>query len=153
MCIWSLDLRIFPAVTRRPGNVPWMSPKGPNVQDLQGTFGGLLGDQTNDNLKKKVFLDAIVLVLHTCCCFLLEKQICKSSKCGRPRDLCGTQLGDVPGTKWWDVLGTSPGHRSSMFFKFNSETYLTSFERLLETLWWIVVAKNLTWGSVVKFLF
>ena len=34
-----------PAGTRRPGNVSWMSPKGPNVRDLQGTFKGLLGDQ------------------------------------------------------------------------------------------------------------
>ena len=40
-----------------------------------------------------------------------------------------------------------------MFFKFNLETYLTYFDRLLETLLWIVVAKNLTWGSMVKFLF
>ena len=35
----------IPADTRRPGNVPWRSPKGPNVRDLQGTFRGLLADQ------------------------------------------------------------------------------------------------------------
>ena len=29
----------------RPGDVPWRSPKGPNIRDLQGTFRGLLGDQ------------------------------------------------------------------------------------------------------------
>ena len=36
-----------PAVTRRPMDVPWRSPKDPNVRDLQGTFRGLLGDQKN----------------------------------------------------------------------------------------------------------
>ena len=36
---------INPAGTRRPGDVPWRSPKDPNVRDLQGTSRGLLGDQ------------------------------------------------------------------------------------------------------------
>ena len=49
-------------------------------------------------------------------------------------DVYGTQLRDVPRTRRWDVLGASPGRRSYMFFKFNSETYLTYFDRLLETL-------------------
>ena len=45
----------FPAGTRRRGEVPRRSPKGPNVRDLQGTFRGLLGDQQKkDNLMKKV---------------------------------------------------------------------------------------------------
>ena len=35
----------FPAGTQRPGDFPWRSPKCPNVCDLQGTFGGLSGDQ------------------------------------------------------------------------------------------------------------
>ena len=39
-----------PAGTRRPGDVPWRFPKGPNIRDLQGTFRGLLGDQQ----KKKI---------------------------------------------------------------------------------------------------
>ena len=49
--IWSENLNVLqflwnsPAGTRRPGDVPWRSPKGPNVRDLQGTFRGLLGDQ------------------------------------------------------------------------------------------------------------
>ena len=72
---------------------------------------------------KKCFLDAIVLVLQICYCFLLEKQISKSSKWGRPQDVYGPQLRDVLGTRWWDVLGTSPGRWSNMFFKFNSETF------------------------------
>ena len=53
---------------------------------------------------KIVFLDAIVLVLHICYSFLLEKQICKSSKWGRlwdpvvghPEDQMIGRAGDVP---------------------------------------------------------
>ena len=37
-----------PAGTRRHGDVPWRSPKGPNVQYLQGTFRQLSGDQYKD---------------------------------------------------------------------------------------------------------
>ena len=32
--------RICPASSRRPGDVPWRSSKGPNVRDLQWTFRG-----------------------------------------------------------------------------------------------------------------
>ena len=35
----------YPAGTRRPRDVPWRSPKGPNVRDLKGTFRRLLEDQ------------------------------------------------------------------------------------------------------------
>ena len=41
----SVVISLHPANTRRPGDVPWRSPKGPNVRDLQGTFRGLLGNQ------------------------------------------------------------------------------------------------------------
>ena len=45
---------LFPADTRRPGDVPWRSPQGRNVRDLQGPLRGLLGDQQkNDKLMKK----------------------------------------------------------------------------------------------------
>ena len=37
--------KIYPAGTRRPGDILLRSPKGPNVRDIQGTFRGLLGDQ------------------------------------------------------------------------------------------------------------
>ena len=37
--------RKHPAGTRRPGDVPWGSPKGPNLRELQKTFRGLSGDQ------------------------------------------------------------------------------------------------------------
>ena len=111
---------VFPAGRRRPGDVPWRSTKGPNVQNLQGTFRRPLGHQHKNwwfNEKS-----AIVLVLHIYYCFLQKRQKFKSYKWGRPRNVYGTQLRDVPGTKWWDVLGTSPGRRSYMFFKSNSET-------------------------------
>ena len=74
-------------------------------------------------LWKNCFSEVIVLVLHICLCFLPEEQIFKSSERGRPRDVYGTQLLDVHGTKWWDVLRTSVGRRSNMPFKSNSQTY------------------------------
>ena len=37
--------KYFPsAQLAHPRDVPWWSPKGPNVRDLQVTFRGLLGD-------------------------------------------------------------------------------------------------------------
>ena len=87
-----------PDGTRRLGDVPWKSHKGPKVQDFQGPAGNSWGANTKtDDLMKKVSLDAIVLVLHIYYCFLLEKQIFKSSKWRRPRDVYGTQLRDVLG--------------------------------------------------------
>ena len=91
-------------------DVPGTSPEGPNVRDLQGTLRG--PTQKSIIEWKRCFLDAIVLVLHIRYCFLLEKQICKSSKGGRPRDVYGTQFRDVPGTRWCpqNVPGTSVIH-------------------------------------------
>ena len=43
----------FPAGTRRPMELPWRFPEGPNIQDLQGIFRGLLGDQ--HKIWQKVF--------------------------------------------------------------------------------------------------
>ena len=81
----------------------------------------------DDLIKKKVFLDAIILVLHIYYRFLQEKQIFKSAKWKRPGDIYGTHLWDVPDTKWSDVLGTSAGHRSYMFFNFNLKLILKLF--------------------------
>ena len=110
-------------------DVPRTSPKGSNVLDLQGTIRGFLGDQHKTWWfdKKKVFLDAIILVLHIYYRFLQEKQIFKSAKWERPGDIYGTHLWDVPDTKWSDVLGTSAGHRSYMFFNFNLKLILKLF--------------------------
>ena len=35
----------LPAGTWRPGDIPWRSPKGPKLQDLQDTFRKFLRDQ------------------------------------------------------------------------------------------------------------
>ena len=80
----------FPAGTRHPADVSWMSPKGPNVRDLQETFRGFLGDQQKIwwfDWKSVFFFHAVVFVLQIYYWFLLEKQIIKSSKWGRPRDV------------------------------------------------------------------
>ena len=54
---------------------------------------------------------------------VLNVQKFKSSTRGRPRDVCDTQLRDVHGVKWWNVLRTSVGRRSSMLFKLNAQTH------------------------------
>ena len=51
-----------------------------------------------DHLMKKLFLDTIALVLHLFL-FLQEEQIFKNFKQGRVREVYGTQLRDIPGTK------------------------------------------------------
>ena len=118
-----------------PGTSPESSLKILTFGTSRGTFRGLLGDQhENWWFNEKCFLDVIALVLHIYYYFLLQKQIFKRSKWGRSRDVYGTQLRDVPGTKWWDVLGRSVGNRSYIFFKFDSEIYQTYFDRLLKTL-------------------
>ena len=56
---------------------------------------------------KKYFLGAIVLVLHICYCFLLEKQICKSSKWGHLRDPVPGRPGDQMMGRSRNIPGTS----------------------------------------------
>ena len=48
---------------------------------------------------KKLYFKSIVLVLHIHSCFLEEKQIINCSKGALPRDVSGTHLRDIPGTK------------------------------------------------------
>ena len=52
-----MRITYVPAGTQRPMDVPWRSPKGPNVQDLKETFRELSGEQrkTNDLMKKLFF--------------------------------------------------------------------------------------------------
>ena len=112
-------------------DVPGTFPEGTLKVLTSWIYRGPSGDswETNkklDDLIKKVFLDAIILVLHIYYHFLLEKQIFKSSR-KRPRNIYGTHLWDVPGTKWWDVLGKSARHRSYMFFNFNLKLKLKLF--------------------------
>ena len=97
---WRYSTTIQPA-----RNVPGTSTKCPLKVLTSGTTRGPSGNSqgTNtkiDDLMKKLFLVAIVFGFHIYSCFLLEKQIFKCSKCGRPRDIYGVQLQDVPGTKW-----------------------------------------------------
>ena len=75
-------------------------------------------------------------------CFLQEEQISKSSERGHPQDVYGTQLRDVMGTKWWDILGASVRRWSHVFFKFNSQTL---------NLLWEVSQDFLVNGSSEKF--
>ena len=97
---WRYSTTIQPA-----RNVPGTSTKG-TLKDLtSGTTRGPSGNSQGTNtrihdLMKKLFLVAIVFGLHIYPCFLLEKQIFKCSKWGRPWDIYGAQLRDVPGTKW-----------------------------------------------------
>ena len=73
---------------------------------------------------KKVFLDVIVLVLHIYYCFLLEKQILKSSKWGRPWDSVAGRPGDQLMGRSRDVRGTSVVH-----------VFLIQLRNILNLLW------------------
>ena len=115
---WIVELIEFPQPAR---DVLGTSPEGLVKVLTSGTSRGPLEDSYWTNKKliiwwKKCFLYAIVLSYTSITFFLLEKQIFKSSKWGRPRHVYGTQLQYVPGTRWRDVLGTSAGRQSYMFF-------------------------------------
>ena len=106
--------------------VLWTFPEGSLKVLTSVTYRGPSGypqgtNKKTDDLRKKLFFRNIPL-LDIYYCFLQEDQIFKSYKWVRPRDFYKTQLWDVPETEWWDVIGTSAGHRSNMFFKFNSQT-------------------------------
>lgn len=104
---------LLPVGRRRPGDVPWSFTKGPNIRNIQDLQGALQGPNTKfDDLIKKFSLDAIVLVLDICYCFLLEKKKFKIFKWGRPQNIYATMLRDVLGIKCWDVMAMSPGRCS-----------------------------------------
>ena len=82
---------------------------------------------------KKGFIDEIVLYFHIYYCVLLEKEIFKSSKWERPREVYGTYLRDVPRAKLWNALGTSTRVRSYMFWNSTQKHIkltLTGYSRL-----------------------
>ena len=90
--------------------VPGTSREGIRKVITSGTFKGLSEDTYGTNKKlmiwwKKCLLNAIVFVLHIYYCFWLEKQISKSSKWGRPRDIYRAQLREVLGTNDWTFWG------------------------------------------------
>ena len=120
--------RKHPAGTGLPRIVPCKSSKCLNVKttreptkDPQGPLRRPI--QKLMILWKNCYSEVIDLVLHICFCFLQEEQILKSSKRGRPRDAYETQLLDVHGTTWWDVLRISVGRRSNMLLKLNSQKH------------------------------
>ena len=107
----------YPASTRRPGDVPWRFPKGPNVRDLQGTFRGLLGNQQKNGWfdEKKCFLDAIVFVYTSITDFCWKNKYSKVLN----REIHGTSTGPSCRTS----RGPDDGTFWGTFFQFNSEIY------------------------------
>ena len=85
-------------------DVPGTSPEGPLKFLTSRTSRGPSGDSqgTNkkiNNLMKKMFFRCNSSCFTHLLLFLLEKQIRKSSKWGRPRDVYGTHLRDVLWTR------------------------------------------------------
>ena len=115
--------RVWKMTTQWPSNVSWESPKDPNVREHRRPSGDSQIGNTKIEIIEIIISEIIVLVLHICPYFLQEEQIFKKSKWWHPRDVCRIQLRDVPGNKWCDVLETSVGRWSNMFFKFNSQTH------------------------------
>ena len=123
--------------TQPAHDVPGRSSEGLLKYLKSETCRGLSGDsqRTNtkiDDFKKKLFFRSNspcitylqkYYIFDICFCFFTGRTNFKSSKQVSPQDVYGTQLRDVPGTKWWDVLRTSVGSRSDMFFKFNSQIH------------------------------
>ena len=102
------------AGTRRPGDITWTSPKGPNIRDLQGTFRELLGDQQKiDDLMKKVLFNCNSPCFTHLFLFFTGKT-----------NMQKVQLRDVPETRWWNVLGMSPGRHSYMFFLNSTQKHI-----------------------------
>ena len=102
----------FPAGTRSPGDVPWRSPKGSVVRDLQGTFKGLLGDQQKiDDFIKKVFSRCNSFCFtHLLLFFTGKTNIQKfemGTSTGRLRDPVAGRPGDQMMGRSGDVRGTS----------------------------------------------
>ena len=96
----------FPASMRRPGDVPWRSPKSSDARDLQGTFKRLLGDQQKNWWfhQKRCFLDAIVFVLHIYYFFYWKNKYSK------------VLYGDVNWTSTGPSCGTSRGPNNGTFW-------------------------------------
>ena len=120
--------RIIIGNTQSAHDIPGTSPEGPLKVLMSGTYKGPSGDSQRTNTKIDDFMKKLFSRSNSPCItylflfFLQEEPLFKSSKQGRPRDVYGTQLWDVRGTKWRDVLRTSVERRSNMFSKLNSQT-------------------------------
>ena len=99
--------------TQRARGVLWTFPEGSLKVLTSVTYRGPSGYPQGTNKKTddlmKIFFFRNIALLDIYYCFLQEEQIFKSYKRVRPRDFYKTQLWDVPGTEWWDVIGTSAG--------------------------------------------
>ena len=116
--------RKHPEGTRWPRDVPWRFPKGPNVKPTRETTRDTKETNTKiDDFMKKLFLRSNSPCITCLFLFFAGRTNIQKFWTGRPRDVYGTQLLDVPVTKWWDVPRTSVGRRSNMFFKLNSQTH------------------------------
>ena len=87
---------------------------------------------------KNVFLEAKAFVLHIYYCYLLEKQIFKSSKWGRPQDVYGTKLQMSPGPNDGTFWGR-PRDVGHICFLNSTQKHikltLTGYSRLYSELW------------------
>ena len=131
-----------PADTRRPGYVPWRSPIGLNVWDLQGTFRRTPRGPTQKLIIwwKKCFLDAIALVLQIYYYFLLKKinaQVLKVLK-GDVHVMstgpsCRVSKGPNDGRFWWRLGDVGHTCLSNSTLKHIKLT-LTGYSRLYSEL-------------------
>ena len=111
--IFILTEKIVIGNTQPTHDVPGTCPEGLLKVLKSDTCRGLSGDSQGTNTKiddftKKLFFRSKspcitylqrYYIFDICFCFLQEEQIFKSSKRVHPRDVYGTQLRDVPGTK------------------------------------------------------
>ena len=97
----------YPAVRRRPMDVPGSSPKRPNVRDLQRTFRRLLKNQQKiDNLiKKMIFRCNSYCLTHLLLFFYWENKYSNVLK----EEVHWTSIGPSCGTSQWPNDGTFLG--------------------------------------------
>ena len=121
--------------TRRSGDVPWKSPKCPNVQDLQGTVRELLGDQhkhwwfnekTDFRCNSPWFCKSIIAFYwKNKYSKILNEDVHRTPA----RPSYGTSGGSIDGT-FWDVRGTSIIHVFLNPARKHIKLTLTSYSRL-----------------------
>ena len=101
--------RKHPTGTHRPRDVPWRSPKGPNVRDLPWTFRGLSEDQyKNWWFMRKLFFKGNILSITYL--FLLYTEVLNGDVHDTSTELSsGTSMGTNNETSR-DVLETSVKH-------------------------------------------
>ena len=124
--VWKRRLDVFAQVTSQPAHdVKGASPEGSLKVLTSGIYKGPSKDsqgtntKTDDVMKKLFFRSNSPSITYL---FLFSTgrtniQVLNGAVHGTST---GPKLRDVLDTKWWDILVTSVGRRSYMFFKFNS---------------------------------